>query len=455
MKDLNSKFNTFYKDHVVLPKKEVQKLRDRKKLNLDRLKSGLAEYNEENKTQYKVVDDVVQGSVAMSTVTQNDENDYDIDVAIVFEKDNIPTGNIAVKNIIVNALKRKCTQFKKEPEAKTNCVRVEYVEGYHIDFAIYRRFKNANDEFGYEHCGSQWRARDPRAITKWFLEKNKDNNYKLRKMVRLLKMFCKSRSSWIMPGGLIQSVLVEECYQNYTRLDESFYYTIKAIRDRLKDDTDVKNPVDDSISLLQTEAHKTEVNNLYSRLTTYIDKLNILFDSTCTEKQGIDAWNEFFNHSYWSSMLIESAQMIKKAEFSSIQQSYDFDETEEFIEDMFPVELKYSLQIDCKVTQDGWRPDFIRNMLRNRTPLRTNKKLEFYIIKNDVTEPYQVYWKVRNVGDIAERRNCIRGQIVRDNGFEKKKEETNFGGPHYVECYIIKKGVCVARDIIEVPISTL
>jgi hypothetical protein len=454
MYNLNSKFNTFYKNYVVLSQTETQKLRERKDLNLDRLKSGLKEYNEENKTNYKVVDEAVQGSVAMYTVTQNDQNDYDIDVAIVFDKDNIPEGTTATKNIVVNALKKKCTQFNTEPEAKTNCVRVTYAEGYHIDFAVYRRFKNSSDEYEYEHAGSEWRARDPRAITKWFMERNKSKDYKLRKIVRLLKMFCKSRSHWDMPGGLIQTVLAEECYKRYERLDESFYYTIKAIRDRLKYNTEVKNPVESSLSLLHKESDKTKVKNLHNRLSIYIDKLKVLFDDKCTEKQAIEAWNELFNHSYWSDLVTENTNLAKSARFALSLSSFDYDETEEFIEDMFPVNLLYNLHIDCNVTQDGWRPQLLRRILANHTPLKINKKLEFYITTNNVPFPYRVYWKVKNVGEVAEQKNCIRGQIDMDYGNNVKRESSNFKGPHYVECYIIKNGVCVARDRINVPISS-
>ena len=32
-------------------------------------------------------------------------------------------------------------------------------------------------------------------------------------------------------------------------------------------------------------------------------------------------------------------------------------------------------------------------------------------------------------------------------------EESTFGGEHYVECYIVKNGVCVAKDKINVPIE--
>ena len=142
MYNLESEMKKFYYNEVVLPSEEKNKLREKKKYNIDRLKEGLEEYNEENKTDYKIAETIEQGSVAMSTVIQNDKNDYDIDVAIVFDSNNINNiGSIAIKNIVVDALKRKCTNFKKEPEAKTNCVRIEYADNYHIDFAIYKRIK--------------------------------------------------------------------------------------------------------------------------------------------------------------------------------------------------------------------------------------------------------------------------------------------------------------------------
>ena len=87
-------------------------------------------------------------------------------------------------------------------------------------------------------------------------------------------------------------------------------------------------------------------------------------------------------------------------------------------------------------------------------PLKRNKKLEFKVINTNVKEPYEVRWKVRNIGEVAERRNMIRGQIIKDDGYRKRKESSNFHGPHYVECFIIKDGVCVARERINVPIST-
>ena len=133
MYDLSSKFNTFYTTHVVLPQSEQDNLHTKKNLNIQRLKDGLKEYNAENNTSYSIVETCVQGSVAMSTVVQNEDEDYDIDVAVVFDKSVLgDKGAQATRNLVANALKRKTKQFNAEPEVKTSCVRIKYADGYHI-----------------------------------------------------------------------------------------------------------------------------------------------------------------------------------------------------------------------------------------------------------------------------------------------------------------------------------
>ena len=131
MYDMSKDLEEFLNECVVLPRKEQNELKRLRKKNIKRLKEGLDEYNEAENTNYRIIEDVIQGSTAMFTVIQKEQNDYDIDVAIVFEKDNLAgKGAQAIKNVIVDALKRKCTGFTTEPEAKTNCVRIVYANGY-------------------------------------------------------------------------------------------------------------------------------------------------------------------------------------------------------------------------------------------------------------------------------------------------------------------------------------
>lgn len=76
----------------------------------------------------------------------------------------------------------------------------------------------------------------------------------------------------------------------------------------------------------------------------------------------------------------------------------------------------------------------------------------YFEAETNVPKPYSIWWKVRNVGSKAENRNQIRGQIEKQWGLIKR-ENSEFYGPHYVECYIIKDDECVAIKRISVPIG--
>lgn len=133
--------------------------------------------------------------------------------------------------------------------------------------------------------------------------------------------------------------------------------------------------------------------------------------------------------------------------------AYEAPNTEQFIEDRFPVDVRYDIELECDVTQNGFRPSFLRSLLASRIPLFANKKLRFYVSSSAVPEPYNLYWKVLNRGPLAVKRNCIRGQITPDGGHHEQREQTDFKGDHVVECYAVKDGVVVATDRIHVPIS--
>ncbi|SEB27495.1 nucleotidyltransferase [Paenibacillus sp. 276b] len=155
----------------------------------------------------------------------------------------------------------------------------------------------------------------------------------------------------------------------------------------------------------------------------------------------------------------ESTEEAVAKSLSSL--SMNTNHTEQFIHSMFPVDIRFDLRIECEVTQDGFRNELLRKMKF----LRPQKQLLFYIEDNEIDLlnskiedeedkiEYEVYWKVLNRGEEAVRRNCIRGQIIKDQGKQTLKEASKFRGEHYVECYLVSNGICLARDKIIVPIS--
>ena len=453
MYDLSSKFNTFYTSYVVLSQDEQNNLHDKKVLNIQRLKDGLKEYNIENNTSYTIAETCVQGSMAMSTVVQNEDGDYDIDVAVVFDKSVLgDKGAQATRNLVANALKRKTKQFNAEPEVKTSCVRIKYEDGYHIDFAVYRRhYDSENECWIYEHAGSDWSVRELKGLTEWFKSQNNDSDGKLRKVIRLSKMFCKSRKSWKnMPSGLLQTVLCDEkLQQSYERIDELFYYTMQEIVNRLETSTSVEAPVDDGRDLTPRDIDCKRMTNWKNRLKSKLEDLKVLFSDECTKDDAIQAWYGFFNHDYWGGQVtVEKSYAV-----ASVSKSvFSFFDGEQYIEEMYPMQLVYKCDVSCKVSGDGWRLKPIGEFLSIwRHYLPHNFEIRCEMEYTNCPWPYKILWKVKNVGPEAERKNLIRGEI-KERG-RTIVEHTSFFGNHYIECYIVKDGLCVARKRIEIPIA--
>jgi len=160
------------------------------------------------------------------------------------------------------------------------------------------------------------------------------------------------------------------------------------------------------------------------------------------ESERNELWRDVFGNKF------PKAQSTQDRALSTCQ------DNEQFIGNLYKVDIKYNLEINCRVEQNGFRPTLLKDFLRSGAWLPHERKLFFFIESTDAPNGYSVKWKVRNVGEEAKRRHCLRGEIYgSNNGPYERKETSNFYGPHYVECYLILNNIVVARDRIEVPIE--
>ncbi|WP_285905107.1 nucleotidyltransferase [Pseudodesulfovibrio pelocollis] len=74
-------------------------------------------------------------------------------------------------------------------------------------------------------------------------------------------------------------------------------------------------------------------------------------------------------------------------------------------------------------------------------------KLRF-TAKTNIVPPYTVHWQVVNTGYEAARKKQLRGEINPGKGVmgEILDEETSFTGMHWVECFVVRNGVILARS---------
>lgn len=75
----------------------------------------------------------------------------------------------------------------------------------------------------------------------------------------------------------------------------------------------------------------------------------------------------------------------------------------------------------------------------------------FFIATTNVPKPYEVYWQVVNTGEEAKNAFMgLRGGIFQAQTLGRggliQKEHSGYTGLHWIECFIVKNGVCVARS---------
>lgn len=301
-------------------------------------------------------------------------------------------------------------------------------------------FKQSDDRFKYPdtHDGGSWKYTDPLKEQNECESVNESSNGIYYDFCHMMRGW-KNNWNFKFPGLLIDTLV-------YNYFKENDYYKESSYDDYL----DILKGLFEYIKSQDEEQsywHAVGSNQYVYNPDNgkFIKKAKDAakkIDEAKTEEDITKALTELFGDKFKNTLV----------ETNSISKNYTYSNTEEFIEKIFPVDIRYSLEIDCKVSQDGFREFFLRKALCEHQILRHNKSLKFFIDYTDVPEPYSIYWKVRNVGEIAERKNQIRGQIKKTN-LPYQIEKTSFYGSHYVECYIIKNYVCVARSRIEVPIG--
>lgn len=317
MFDLDGDLKTFFEDHVRLGRTRRNDLAAFRNANLDRLKSGLDALGEKHGTEYAYFKEARdQGGYVMRTLNQHPDNEHDIDVGLIFEAEDLSDDPAEARQLVCDAFKEKPGNFRRPPKARTNAVTVWYADGPHVDFAIYRRRKGSEGDTIIEHAGGdEWTERDPDAVTEWFDERvdalSPDPELyawvtaeagQLRRIVRFVKFFCRSRADWDLPGDMITTALVVECHRSdATRDDVALYETMAALQRRLAGWTTVLNPVDPSQDLTEKSECRDQVKSLRDKLVWALDKLAVLHDPKCTEAQARNAWRLVFNHAFWNA----------------------------------------------------------------------------------------------------------------------------------------------------------
>lgn len=322
-------------------------------------------------------------------------------------------------------------------------VRVLYKD-FHIE--VQPVFEQPDGSFKYPHTadGGSWKTTKPRLEIDAMATVNASKNRNLRRL-------CKMARAWknkhgVAMGGLLIDTLAHNFLKGTTTYDKTSYGKYdEMVRDFfafLKD-----QPDQDYYAALGSN-QRVKVKKKFQKKAKKAFELCEAAIAAAGQSGAYKKWRKVFGKAFPAPATETETAMAFKSEGG-----HSARDTEQFIEDMFPVDIRYDLRIDCEVSQNGFRKARLLEMLANRFPLHVSKSLTFDIAHNSVPAGHLIYWKVLNRGPEAIRKDNIRGQIMADTGQRQKSETTSFRGDHVVECYAVLNGVVVATDRIHVPIE--
>ncbi|WP_027950973.1 SMODS domain-containing nucleotidyltransferase [Haliea salexigens] len=301
--------------------------------------------------------------------------------------------------------------------------------------------EDGNSYFKYpdSYNGGSWKITKPRQEMQAIKELNEAKN-------RNLRLLCKMARAWknkhgVVMGGLLIDTLAYNFMNSTVEFDDkSFLYFDWLSRDFFKYMAD--QPDQDHYKAPGSNQNVKVKKRFQSKAS---DAYELCLKAIEAEKDDSvnDKWKMVYGRNFPAS----------DAENRSALSEQAWRNTEQFIEDFYPVDVRYSLKIDCAVHQRQGLPRSLLLMLEKGFGISNNRKLIFNIVEHDIEGDFEVRWKILNRGVEAKSRDCIRGQIEHsNNGNNSRKESADFQGNHFVECYALKGGVVVARDSIKVPI---
>ena len=178
----------------------------------------------------------IQGSNKMGLPIRNGDDTCDLDDGVYFlrKPDISPT---TLQKWVLEAVQGHTSGGQQH---RKKCIRVIYVQDYHIDLPVY--YKSETDKHPFLAVkDTGWESSDPREFVKWFVGQ-KDKKGQLVRIIKALKAWCDKRersSQYKMPSGLCMTLLACNHIAYNDRDDLALRDTLKNIQ-RAIDDTRFK-----------------------------------------------------------------------------------------------------------------------------------------------------------------------------------------------------------------------
>lgn len=192
--------------------------------------------------------------------------------------------------------------------------------------------------------GGSWKTTKPREEMAAVADLDTKKNANLRPL-------CKMARAWknkhgVGMGGLLLDTLAYNFLESTTDFDtKSFLYYDWMSRDFFKYLSELPEQTEYAAP---GSRQRVKVKNKFQKKAKKAHKLCVEAIEAENQKNVNDKWKKVYGRPFPAS-----ATVTQEAVAKSFAQSWD--DTEEFIEKKFPVDIRQSMQLDCEVKQNGFR----------------------------------------------------------------------------------------------------
>lgn len=189
MTTLQKEFEQFHDNIKLGTYDENKTLRDKRDTLICDLRKSLQDEKIPGTDKSLTFTKLDQGSYAMNTGIKPKNNDYDIDVGVIFDITNDEYDSNKLKKLVRDKLNK---QYNRTVDFNRPCITVPYASGYHVDLPVYA--KNNDDihiAWGKEHPSKNgcWYKAEPQELNDWVqgVSSTKEHREQFRRCVKALK----------------------------------------------------------------------------------------------------------------------------------------------------------------------------------------------------------------------------------------------------------------------------
>ena len=293
--ELQKEFEDFHEKIRLGTYDENKTLREKRDLLIDELKDKLKDEKVPDTDKKLTFIKIDQGSYSMNTGIKPKDDDYDIDIGIIFDITNDEYESYKLKKLVFDKLN---SQHNRTVKYNRPCITVEYTDGYHVDLAIYS--KNNDDihiAWGKENSKERiWYKSEPKELTEWVVDvsSDSDKSQQFRRCVRFLKKWKEKHFTSSGNNAPASIGLTIQARNYFTYHKDNYLNTLIYIVERMKSDfdlnteswkmnIDVRLPVEPRKNVYY-KMSEIQQDNFYEKVEALLEALNNAKNEDSREK---------------------------------------------------------------------------------------------------------------------------------------------------------------------------